>query len=49
MLRKRQGGKIKLQAVEVIKLDDFNYQGSTTVHGQFTKELRERVQADWNG
>uniref|UniRef100_A0A3B4CLA2 ribonuclease H n=1 Tax=Pygocentrus nattereri TaxID=42514 RepID=A0A3B4CLA2_PYGNA len=44
------GGKVKMQGVEVVKVDDFKYLGSTIQsNGQCRKEVKKRVQAGWSG
>lgn len=44
------GGKVKVQGIEVVKVDEFKYLGSTIQsNGQCTKEMKKRVQAGCSG
>lgn len=44
------GGKVEMQGVEVLKVDDFRYLGSTIQsNGQCRKQVKKRVQAGWSG
>lgn len=41
---------IKLQRVELVKVNEFKYLGSTIqTNGQSIKGVKKRVQAEWNG
>ncbi|GLD52571.1 myosin-IIIa-like protein [Lates japonicus] len=43
-------GKVRLQGVEIMKVEDFKYLGSTVQsQGECGKEVKKRVQAGWNG
>ena len=43
-------GTVKMQGVEVAKVDDFKYLGSTLQsNGECGREVKKRLQAGWNG
>ena len=47
---RNSGGTVRLQGVEIKKLEDFRYLGSTVQsNGECGKEVKRRVQAGWNG
>ena len=44
------GGMVRLQGVEVVKVDGFKYLGSTVQsNGECGREVKKRVQAGWSG
>ncbi|KAF7643594.1 hypothetical protein LDENG_00236740, partial [Lucifuga dentata] len=43
-------GMVRLQGIEIKKVEDFKYLGSTVQsNGECGKEVKKRVQAGWNG
>lgn len=47
---REDGGMVRMQGVEVVKVDEFKYLGSTVQsNGECGKEVKKRVQAGWSG
>ena len=47
---REDGGTVQMQGVEVSKVDEFKYLGSTIQsNGECSREVKRRVQAGWNG
>ena len=43
-------GTVRLQGVEIKKVEDLKYMGSTVQgDGEYGEEVKKRVQAGWNG
>ena len=48
-MNEESGGAVYLQGIEVAKVDDFKYLGSTVQgNGECNREVKKRVQAAWN-
>ena len=48
-MNEESGGAVFLQGIEVAKVDDFKYLGSTVQgNGECNREVKKRVQAAWN-
>ena len=47
---RQDNGTVRMQGEEVVKVDDFEYLGSTgQSNGECGREVKKRVQAGWNG
>ena len=50
VLNQKKCGQVSLQKVQIKKVEEFNYLGSTIQsNGDCNREVKRRVQAVWNG